>query len=335
MNKPETYPPHSSSTVKPSKGNISTHSGRLYINPLQYEHPWPSMEEFARLLALRYDSDRTRHSYYRSMRLIHEHFDCDPATLSENQVRDYLLYVKTEKLWKPKTIRQSVASGKLFFAELQGRTDWIVFSQIRIKDHDELPAVLTRNQVHNLLAHVRLRRYRTPLKLIYCCGLRLSECLSLTIHDVLGDENKLWIRNGKGHQDRMVPIASPMVEDLRDYYRFHRNPLLIFPNTGRGNQTEQNVSERMNQATAPMPQCSLQRFMRVVRKKLNLPGASIHTLRHCYATHLLESGASLHTIQILLGHKRIDSTMVYLHLTHNSEQDALRLIEGLCEGLPR
>jgi site-specific recombinase XerD len=293
------------------------------------------MEEFAGLLTLRYDSDRTRHSYYRSMRLIHEHFDCDPATLSENQVRDYLLYVKTEKLWKPKTFRQSVASGKLLFVELKGHTDWIVFSQVRIKDHDDLPAVLTRNQVRNLLAHVRLRRYRIPLKLIYCCGLRLSECLSLTIHDVLGDENKLWIRNGKGNQDRMVPIASPMVEDLRDYYRFHRNPLLIFPNTGRGNQAEQIVSERMHQATAPMHHCSLQRFMRVARNKLNLPGASIHTLRHCFATHLLESGASLHTIQILLGHKRINSTMVYLHLTHNSEQDALRLIEGLCEGLPR
>jgi len=268
------------------------------------------------------------------MRLIHDYFGCDPATLTEGQVRDYFLYVKTEKGWKSKTIRQSVAAAKIFFVELHSHEDWKVFSQIKTKDHDELPAVLTREQVRNLLVHIRLRRYRIPLKLIYCCGLRLGECLSLTIHDILGDENKLWIRNGKNHRDRMVPLPSPMVEDLRKYWGTHRNPLLLFPHTGRGHQTPQKVSQRMRQANKPMPYSSLQRLMWVARKELNLPGASVHTLRHCYATHLLEGGASLHTIQALLGHKQINSTMVYLHLTHQSEQDALQLVEDLCKGLP-
>ena len=94
--------------------------------------------------------------------------------------------------------------------------------------------MLTRDQVKALLGHVRLRRYRIPLKLIYCCGLRLSECLCLTVHDILGDERKLWVRKGKGQKDRMVPLASTMVEDLRRYWRVHRNPLLLFPNVGRG-----------------------------------------------------------------------------------------------------
>jgi len=292
------------------------------------------MHEFAKLLTLRHDANRTRHSYYRDMRLIHEYFKCDPATLSEDQVRDYFLYVKTEKGWKSKTIRQSVASSKIFFVELHGHDDWKVFSQIKTKDHDELPAVLTRKQVRDLLLHVRMRRYRIPLKLIYCCGLRLGECLSLTIHDILGDENKLWIRNGKNHHDRMVPIPSVMVEDLRKYWAGHRNPLLIFPCNGRGDQAPQKVLQRMCEANKPMAYSSLQRLVRVARKELNLPAASVHTLRHCYATHLLESGASLHTIQALLGHKQINSTMVYLHLTHQSEQDALQLVEALCEGLP-
>jgi integrase len=269
------------------------------------------------------------------MRLLHQYFECDPASLIEQQVRDYFLYVKIDKQWKPKTIRQTVASSRIFFIDMLGHDDWKVFSQVRTKDHDELPTVLTRDQVRNLLAHVRLRRYRIPLKLIYCCGLRLSECLSLTVHDVLGNENKLWVRHGKGNRDRLIPLPDPMVEDLRNYWSFHRNPLLLFPHVGRGRQSSEKVAERMRLASAPMPYSSLQRLMLVARTELNLPGASVHTLRHSFATHLLEGGASLHTIQALLGHKQINSTMVYLHLTHQSEQDALRLMEQLCSDLPR
>lgn len=309
--------------------------GRQESDPLTYAHPYPSMGEFAKLLALRYDAPRTRHSYYRDMRLIHEYFGCDPAKISEAQLRDYLLHVKTVKRWKPKSIRQSVASAKIFFIEQLAHADWTVFSQVRTKDHDELPPVLTRQQVHDLLTHVRLRRYRTPLKLIYCCGLRLSECLSLTVHDVLGKENKLWVRQSKGNKDRMVPLPTPMVEDLRSYWKFHRNPLLLFPNAGRGDQSLDQLRQRMGTSTTPMPIGSLQKLVVMARKELNLPAATVHTLRHSFATHLLEAGASLHTIQAVLGHKQINTTMVYLHLTHQGAQDTLRLMEGLCHGLPR
>jgi site-specific recombinase XerD len=90
----------------------------------------------------------------------------------------------------------------------------------------------------------------------------------------------------------------------------------------------------MHRAGGPMPPSSLQRLLVVARKQLNLPDASVHSLRHSFATHLLEAGAHVHTIQKLLGHKQIDSTMVYLHLTHQSTKDALGLMEELCAGLP-
>ncbi len=99
-------------------------AGRQYVNPLDYEHPWPSMRRFAELLALRHDCNRTRHSYYRDMRLVHEHVGGDPALADESQVRDYFLHVKTVKQWKPKTIRQSVASARIFFVEMLGHDDW-------------------------------------------------------------------------------------------------------------------------------------------------------------------------------------------------------------------
>ncbi len=311
-------------------------TAQAYANPVDYDHPYPSMARYADFLALRYDANRTRCAYYRQLRLLHEHSACDPINITEAQVRDYFLFVKLKKHWKPKTIRQALAAAKMFFVDLLGKPDWTVFSQIRTQDHDTLPAVLTRQQVHDLLAHIRLRRYRTPLKLIYCCGLRLSECLGLTIHDIRGKENKLFIRHGKGDTDRVVPLPTLMYHELQRYWRFHRHPLLIFPNVGRGDHDRKALAARMHQATCPMPHNSLQRLLILARKTLNIPAASPHSLRHSFATHLLEAGAHLHTIQKLLGHKQITTTtMVYLHLTHQSTQEALRLMDQLCQGLPR
>jgi integrase/recombinase XerD len=310
-------------------------TGREYANPVEYQHPYESMARFAEFLALRYDANRTRHAYYRQVRLIHEHIGGDPVHITEAQLRDYFLFVKLKKHWKPKTIRQAVAAARMCFVDQLGHADWKVFRQIRTKDHDTLPAVLTRQQVRGLLAHIRLRRYRTPLKLIYVCGLRLSECLGLTIHDIAGKENKLIIRNSKGHQDRVIPLPSSLYQELRRYWTFHRHPLLIFPNVGRGDNHPAALAARMHKATGPMPCSSLQRLVILARKQLNLPAASVHSLRHSFATHLLEAGAHLHTIQKLLGHKQITSTMVYLHLTHQTTQEALRLMDQLCQELPR
>jgi site-specific recombinase XerD len=314
---------------------INTRAGRGYRDPLVYKHPYDSMRRYAELLAVSHDSARTRHSYYRAMRLVHEHFGVDPATLGEDQFRDYILHVKTRKAWRPKTIRQTVACARLFFIEMLGLGEWKVFSQIRTRDHDELPAVLTREQVTRLLRSIRLRRYRIPVKLIYCAGLRLSECLSLTVHDIVGDERKLMVRGGKGSKDRMVPLAGEMVEDLRRYWSFHRHPVLLFPNAGRGPCSPDKLAGRMKKATSPMPVSSLQRLVVVARKELGIPCATVHTLRHSFATHLIEAGASLHTVQSLLGHKQINTTMVYLHVTHRCDQNSRALVEGLTNGLPR
>ena len=305
-------------------------------DPIHYEtHPYPSMKRFAGLLVLRFNTPRTRHSYYRQLRLVHEFCGCDPAAITEERFRDYILHVKTKKLWKLKTIRQAAAAAKLFFVEMLAHEDWKVFSQIRTKDLEELPAVLTREEVRRLLVQIRLRRYRTPIKLIYCCGLRLSECLSLTVHDIKPEEGKLWIRGGKGGKDRMVPIAAEMIEDLRRYWKIHRHPLLLFPNVGRGNCAADQVPARMQVATSPMPISSLQRLMVLARKELGIEHCTVHTLRHSFATHMVESGASIHTVKDLLGHKNIQTTMIYLHLTHRSEQDCRALIETLCRDLPR
>lgn len=332
---PGSTPRVRSSIPKPSSPPGIRTRARDYPNPVDYQHPYPSLARFADFLALHYDANRTRHAYYRQLRLIHQHLHTDPATVTEAQLRDYFLFVKLKKLWKPKSIRQALAAARMFFVQLLGHTDWTLFSQIRARDHDTLPAVLTRQQVHDLLAWIRLRRYRTPLKLIYACGLRLSECLGLTIHDILGSENKLFIRHGKGHRDRVVPLPTALYHELRRYWAFHHHPLLLFPNVGRGANHPQALAARMHAATGPMPCNSLQRLVVLARKHLNLPAASVHSLRHSFATHLLEAGAHLHTLQQLLGHRQITTTMGYLHLTHQTTRDTLQLMEQLCQGLPR
>ena len=338
MDKPHASPHRDGGSRRNLRQHLqdSARADASYRDPLEYQHAYPSLERYAQWLALRHDPVRTRHAYFRQLRLITEHFDQDPALLSESQLRDYLLHVKTIKGWKPKTLRQALACAKGFFVEMLGREEWKVFGQVRAKDHDSLPVVLTRQQVRDLLAHVRLRRYRIPLKLIYCCGLRLSECLSLTIHDVLGTENRLRINRGKGNHDRLIPLPEPMLEDLRHYWEFHRHPLLLFPAVGQGSRLDPKaVAARMHRAKRPMPGGSLQRLVVVARRELNLPDASVHSLRHSFATHLLEAGAHLSTIQKLLGHRMITSTMVYLHLTHTTQKETLRLMEQLCRDLPR
>jgi integrase/recombinase XerD len=344
----ETRPPNPSSIERgaavlrqaqkpafPQHGIARPDVGSKGIDPLQYDHAYDSLRGFAQLLALRYERGRTRHSYYRQVRLLSEYFGVDPATLGEDQLREYLLHVKTVKQWSSKTLRQGKASLQLFFVDHLGHERWEVFDHLRAKDREELPSVLTREQVRSLLSHIRLRRYRIPVKLIYCAGLRLSDCLNLTVHDILGDEGKLLIRNGKGGKDRMVPIAEEMLEDLRRYWRFHRHPLLVFPNVGRGRGSVRELAQRMSLAVTPIPISSLQRLIVVARKELRLPNATAHTLRHSFATHLVEAGASLHTVQALLGHGNINTTMVYLHLTHRSQIESRTLVEQLCSGLPR
>ena len=311
-------------------------AGSAQRDPLDYDsHPYPSMLRFAKHLALHFDAPRTRHSYYRQLRLIHEQCQCDPAAITEEILRDYFLHVKTVKRWKPKTIRQAAAAAKLFFVGMLEHGEWKIFSQIRTRDEAGLPPVLTREEVIRLLRHISLRRYRIPVKLIYCCGLRLSECLALTIHDIDAKGGKLWIRKGKGNKDRMIPISQTMVGDLRRYWKVHRHPLLIFPNAGRGACPPDKVAQRMRSAIRPMPVSSLQRLIVAARKQLNIPVCTMHTLRHSFATHLVEAGASLHTVQALLGHSGINTTMIYLHLTHRSEQDSRALVEKLCRELPR
>jgi Phage integrase, N-terminal SAM-like domain len=124
-------------TPPPAASTVRT-TGREYVNPVDYQHPCDSMARFAQALALRYDANRTRHAYYRQLRLLHKHCATDPAQLTEAHLRDYFLFIKLKKHWKPKSIRQAVAATRMFFVDVLGHGNWTIFSQIRARD-DRMP----------------------------------------------------------------------------------------------------------------------------------------------------------------------------------------------------
>jgi integrase len=170
---------------------------------------------------------------------------------------------------------------------------------------------------------------RTPhnyafLATVYACGLRLTEALNLEVSDIDSSRMMLHVHRGKGAKDRFVPLPKTTLAILRAHWKRHRHPRLLFPALGRDGRSAA-------KADAPMAISSVQGAFRAAKREAGIVkrAVSIHTLRHSYATHLLEAGVNLRLIQQNLGHSSLETTMVYLHLTAKGHEDAYALIDGL------
>ena len=163
---------------------------------------------------------------------------------------------------------------------------------------------------------------------VYSCGLRLQEGLHLEVSDIDSDRMMIHVHRGKGAKDRYVPLPQSTLNLLRRYWVTHRHPAFIFPAIGRG-------GNGAREAKNPMAKSSVQgafrraKFAAGIRKKM----VAVHTLRHSYATHLLEAGVNLRVIQRYMGHSQLETTMVYLHLTQKGQEDACQLINQVMGGL--
>jgi site-specific recombinase XerD len=177
-------------------------------------------------------------------------------------------------------------------------------------------------EVRRLLGCIRLRHYRVCLSTIYGCGLRLLEGVQLQVRDIDSGRMLLHVRGGKGNKDRYVPLPEQSLSQLRRHWRRHRHPMWLFP----GREVSSNE---------PMDESGVQKAFRAALKDsgINKP-ASVHTLRHSYATHLLEAGVNLRLIQSYLGHDSLATTAIYTHLTHKIEVNAVETINQLMADLP-
>jgi len=297
-------------------------------------HSYPSIAKFQQFVELKDYRPPTKKEYVRYVRKLAEHFNCDPLTLSEDQLRQYFLFLRQEKHYTRSPMKAAKFSLRSFFVDCHGRTGWTVFQEVRIAEPLILPVVLSRQEVAAVLHAVREPRLRVCLELIYHCGLRVGEAVRLQVRDLHGsrtDHPRLHVRQGKGGGDRFVPMRPRMVGQLRQWWRQHQHPVWLFPGPGTG-WRERGVTalEAAAKATTHLSVSAVQNTFRLARAQSGINAAATpHTLRHSYATHLLEEGVSLLQISRYLGHASLDTTVIYTHLTAVSEARTCAALETL------
>jgi integrase len=206
----------------------------------------------------------------RTVRHLADHVRKSPADITEDELRQYFLHVKTVKQWSRATMTQALCGIKRFFEQTL-RREWQVLDVIRPAKEKRLPVILTGEEGRRILSTVRLIRYRTCLTVIYACGLRLKEALNLQVSDIDSARMLVHVRLGKGDNDRYVPLPQTTLDLLRQYWTTHRNPVWLFPATGRGG-----IQART--ATEPMTHTSVQAAFRAALKATGInKRASIHS----------------------------------------------------------
>jgi len=274
-------------------------------------------------LILNGKSESTRLAYLREVRVISDFYQKSPDLISEKEIRQYLIHRKTKDGLAPASMR--IAHGALrFFFQTFLQRDWQTLSLIKTENDRRLPSVLSIEEVRRILDCVSRFHNYAYFVTVYSMGLRLHEGLFLQVSDIDSDRNLIHVHRGKGAKDRYVPLPKDTLLLLRKYWVTHRNAVWLFPAVGRDGKSAPGADE-------PMSRSSVQGAFRRARWKAKITKKyiSIHTLRHSYATHLLEKGVHIRAIQKYLGHTSLETTMKYLHLTSYGHEDSVRLINSV------
>ena len=283
----------------------------------------PSLAKFSAFVQLKDFRAPTKKEYVRYVRRLGDHYQCDPALLTEDQVRAYYLFLRQHKKFGGSAMKVAKCALRAFFQDCLHITGWTVFQEVRIAPPQTLPLVLAREQVATLLQAVELPRYRTVLGLIYHTGLRVGEAVRIELRDLRDthtDHPRLHVRCGNGGKDRFVPLSPAMLRELRDWWKTHRHPTFLFPGPTTGWRERAQPAGVAQRAVTHLSVSAVQNTFRLARATVGLSAeATVHTLRHCYATHLLEEGVSLRLISQYLGHASLETTLIYTHLTPLNE----------------
>lgn len=284
-------------------------------------------EKLVKALQINGKGERSQQAYARAVRMLVQYCGKSPDQIAEEELQNYFLHRKNVSKWSPNTMRICYCGIKFYYQHVLQR-DWHILNILRAQTEHRLPAVLSTEEVRRLLSHVHTPQNYTFLSTVYSCGLRLQEALYLEVSDIDSKRMMIHVHRGKGAKDRYVPLPHSTLKLLRQYWATHRNPRLLFPAIGRGGQDA-------HDSQTPMAKSSVQGALRKAKFEAGIRKRQVatHTLRHSYATHLLEAGVNLRVIQQIMGHARLETTMLYLHLTQKGQEQAYQTINQIMEGL--
>jgi integrase/recombinase XerD len=254
-------------------------------------------------------SHRTAKTYVRIVREFAEYFHQSPDKLGPEQIRQYQAHLFQSKKLAPATVSQYVSALRFLFIKTLRRhflAEHIPFP----KSRKRLPTVLSPEEVARLIDSARNLFHRTLLMTLYSTAMRRAELCRLKVRDVDSQRMMIRIDQGKGGRDRDVPLSPKLLETLRVYWRWMQPSTFLFPGTVKGVRADVPITPNVVWLA-----CRQAAQVAGISKRI-----SPHCLRHSCASHLLEAGADLRTIQVLLGHSRLEHTLVYLHLSHKHLQ---------------
>jgi len=228
------------------------------------------------------------------------HFHRSPAELADQEIREYLHYLIQEKKVSQSAVSQAYSALK-FFYETTLKRDWNGFRIPRVKMGKKLPVVLSLQEIQAIFSATRNLKHRAILMTTYSAGLRVSEVVHLKVSDIDSQRMVIRVQQGKGEKDRYTLLARRTLEVLRDYWREYRPKDWLFPGQPAKGSLSVSAVQRV--------------FWKVLDQAGIKKPATVHTLRHSFATHLLEAGTDLYHIQQLLGHTTPKTTTIYLHLS--------------------
>jgi integrase/recombinase XerD len=263
-------------------------------------------------------SPTTIRSYLYAVERFARHFKCRPDRLNHTHLRSYQAHLLRTGQLQPKTVRLHVSALRFFFVKTLRRR-YLLDDTPYPKAPQRLPLILSVEEMARLIDAADGLYHRTMLMVLYSTGIRSAELLQLQVADIDSRRMLIHIRQGKGGRDRFVPLSPTLLATLRVYYRWMRPLTWLFPGMVHNWRADKPITKRVLW-DAVVTAAKRAGFRRRV---------SPHLIRHSYATHLLESGADLRTIQLLLGHVNIRHTALYLHLSQKHLQAVANPLDAL------
>jgi len=250
-------------------------------------------------MQLRRFSANTQESYLRAVFGLARYYHKSPDKINASQLKNYVLFLTNERNLRWSTINTITAGLRFFYTETLGRKDMALSIPPR-KTPRHLPEILSKSELLLLFSSVKNHKHRAILITAYACGLRIGEVASLKVNNIDSSRMMVRIEHGKGDKDRYSIVSPRLLAELRSYWRVYRPKLWLFPN--------EKTKEKLTRATPHL-------IFKAAKKKAAIKkNVTFHSLRHSFASHLLEAGVDIRTIQILLGHSSITSTARYLHV---------------------